>query len=45
LIVDPDLMQFNPHIFMKEWLLKEKEFHYYCRKVLLNFLKIAKMSH
>ncbi len=38
---DPDLKHYRPDFLIKEWLKEEKEMHYYCRKILLNFLKIA----
>ncbi len=40
---DEDLVHEDADKLLKDWFRAEKELHYYCRKVLLNFLKVARI--
>ncbi len=40
---DEDLHSKDPEKLLKDWFRAEKEHHYYCRKILLNFLKVAEI--
>lgn len=40
---DPDLLQQDAGALLKDWFHVEKEMHFYCRKTLLNFLKISEI--
>ena len=40
---DDDLSEEDADVLLKDWFHVEKEMHYCCRKLLLNFLKIAEI--